>query len=110
MVKLQRRLIEGHDAVVEGRDITTVVFPKAEYKFYLDADLKVRADRRFKEMVSRGVDISLSQVTEQMKERDCADLSRKVSPLKKARDAIYIDTQGLNIEQVLDKIISYIGK
>lgn len=108
MVQLQRNLIKDYDAVVEGRDITTVVFPCAEYKFYLDASFKERARRRFKELTERGVDISLKEVERQMRRRDSSDLTRKISPLKKADDAIYLDTAGLTIEEALDVVEGYI--
>ena len=110
MVKLQRQIVDDNDAVVEGRDITTVVFPQAKYKFYLDADGKERAKRRYDELNRRGVAISLDEVQHQMQERDQADFNRKVSPLKKAEDALCVNTDGLGIEQVLDVILREIQR
>jgi len=110
MVNLQREIVKGKDAVVEGRDITTVVFPKAEYKFYLDASLRERANRRYKELEAKGIEVVLPDVEKQMKDRDLADLTRSVGPLKKSKDAIYVDTTGLEIEEALNTILGYIKK
>ncbi len=108
MVEIQRNIAKGKDAVVEGRDITTVVFPGAEYKFYLDAAIKERANRRYKELLGKGKSVNLKEVEEQMRLRDSADLNRKIGPLKKAPDAIVIDTTRLSRNAVLDRIISYV--
>lgn len=108
MVKLQRKLVERKSAVVEGRDITTVVFPKAEYKFFLDADIDVRATRRHRELRDRGIDIDFKAVKEQMRSRDHADLTRKVGPLKKTENVVCLDTTDLNVEQVVETILRHI--
>jgi len=108
MVKLQRRVTAGRDFVVEGRDITTVVFPQAPYKFYLDANPKERAKRRWKELEAKDVRIDLACVQEAMKKRDQADLTRTHSPLKKSEEAVYIDTTELSIEEVLCAIKGHI--
>jgi len=108
LVLLQRRLAEDKDVVVEGRDITTVVFPAAEHKFYLDADVGSRAGRRHKELKQKGIDISLEEITMQVEQRDRADFSRAHGPLKRTDDACYVDTSDLNIAQVVDKLASYI--
>lgn len=110
MVCLQRKIVKGHNAVVEGRDIATVVFPNAEYKFYLDASPKERAKRRYDELKEKGVKISLEDVENQMRIRDASDLNREIGPLKEDKDAIYVDTTDLDIDQVLGVILGYIRR
>lgn len=105
MVKLQRRIVSKGDFVVEGRDITTVVFPEAQYKFYLDASSLVRAQRRFKELKSKGIEVKFQEVAEDLKKRDIADKTREVSPLKISEEAICIDTTNLTISQTVEVII-----
>lgn len=109
IVKLQRRIVAQCDAVVEGRDITTVVFPQAEYKFYLDAAIHERAKRRHKELRARGVAISEEEVLEQMQKRDLADVNRRIAPLRRSSEAIYVDTTGLSIDEVLSILKEYIA-
>lgn len=108
MVKLQRQFGKKNDIVVEGRDIGTVVFPKAYKKFYLDADFNERIRRRMGDFGALGQKISLKEVEDDLKKRDSADMTRKVGPLKKAKDAILLDTTNLNIEQVVEKVLGYI--
>lgn len=108
MVGLQRDMAKDKNLVVEGRDITTVVFPNAEFKFYLDADFDIRVERRFKEFLKKKINITLKEVREDLKKRDEADKNRKFGALKLAEDSVYIDTTDLTIEEVVDKIISYI--
>jgi len=109
MVQTQRRIAGRSGAVVEGRDIGTVVLPDAHFKFYLDATEEERAGRRFKELKEMGMDVKLDEIKSDVKERDASDMNRKVAPLKKAEGAIYIDTTGMSIEEVVEKIISYIN-
>jgi cytidylate kinase len=105
MVKLQRALAEkSRGAVLEGRDIGTVVFPNARHKFYLDAQPNERAKRRFDELKQMGQEVNLEEITEEITRRDKSDKEREVAPLAKAVDAIYIDTTQLSIEQVVMKI------
>ena len=108
MVKIQRAMAKGKDAVVEGRDIATVVFPGADYKFYLDADIKERAKRRYEELIRRGKTVTIEEVEKQMRIRDKADINRRFGPLRKAPDAIVVDTTNLSPSLVLESIISYI--
>ena len=108
MVMSQRKITEKGDFVVEGRDITTVVFPKAKYKFYLDADPVVRARRRFKELKSKGLKVEFQELANDLNRRDTADKTRKTSPLKKSDDAIYIDTTDLTIEGSVEAIKKYL--
>jgi CMP/dCMP kinase len=106
MVALQRALGASKDSVLDGRDIGTVVFPKADKKFYLDADFKERSIRRHKELIAAGKNISLADVENDLANRDNIDSTRKVAPLRKADDAIYLDTTQMSIEQVIEKVLS----
>lgn len=99
MVKEQRRLAKGGGVVVEGRDIGTVVFPKADIKLFLIADVNERAKRRYKELKQKGIKIEKNAVEKNIISRDLKDSSRKVSPLKPAKDAIIIDTTNLTIAE-----------
>ncbi len=106
MVELQRRLAqEAKGAVLEGRDIGTVVFPHAKYKFYLDARIKERIRRRHKELTQMGQKLNLEDVTEDINRRDKSDMTRAVAPLLRAKDAVYIDTTKLEVEAVVEKIL-----
>ena len=106
MVKLQRKAArKGKGAVLEGRDIGTVVFPDADKKFYLDADFQERTKRRHDELVHGGQKIDLADIKKDVEFRDKNDMERKIGPLKKAEDAIVIDTTKMSIEQVAEKII-----
>ena len=108
MVKLQRQIGEKHGAALEGRDIGTVVFPDADYKFYLDADVDERSRRRHKELIDAGVKIKLDDIKRDVIERDNSDMRRSVGALKKAGDAIFIDTTNLSIDEVVEKVLGYI--
>ncbi|MBL7157160.1 MAG: (d)CMP kinase [Candidatus Omnitrophica bacterium] len=106
MVKLQRRLGRtSSGAVLEGRDIGTVVFPDAAHKFYLDATFETRAKRRFDELKKKGFGISLEEIKNDVETRDKTDMTRKVAPLKKAKDAIAIDTTNMTVEEVTKKVL-----
>jgi cytidylate kinase len=108
MVGLQRRLGKKGNVVLDGRDIGTVVFPDAHKKFYLDADFKERVLRRHRELTEDGKALSLEDVGKDLKNRDTIDSTRTFAPLKKAEDAVYIDTTNLNIDQVIEKVLFYI--
>lgn len=109
MVELQRSIgLSGSGAILEGRDIGTVVFPNADYKFYLDASPEERARRRCKELIEAGQDASEVSVKKEILTRDDSDMKRSVGALKKCGDAISIDTTGLSIDGVTEKILSYI--
>jgi cytidylate kinase len=108
MVKLQQAIGRRQGAVLEGRDIGTVVFPDAEYKFYLDADVEERARRRHKELKELGHKAVLAEVRKDIIARDESDIKRSVGALKSAGDAVLIDTTDLTIDEVVDKILSYI--
>ncbi len=109
MVKLQRKLGKNGWAVLEGRDIGTVVFPDADCKFYLDASIKERARRRYQELKEAGEKVSLKNLEQEIKIRDTHDKTRKVAPLKMAEDAIYIDTTKLSINEVVNKILNQVN-
>jgi cytidylate kinase len=109
MVKKQRQMSKRSGVVLEGRDITTVVFPDAHKKFYIDARFPVRCRRRYRELRQAGCKVTLKEVTRDIKRRDASDWGRKIAPLKKAKDAIYIDTTDLNIQEVLEKVLCFIG-
>jgi cytidylate kinase len=106
----QRRIGQRGRVVMAGRDIGTVVFPEADLKFYLDASLEERARRRFAELKGRGEMISYDEILSSMKARDRIDSSRKIAPLRPAEDAIIIDSDNLQIDQVLEKVHQIIGE
>jgi len=105
MVELQRQLGKQGGVVAEGRDIGTVVFPQADLKIFLVASVEERGKRRWKELQARGVEVPLEQVIEEIQRRDKLDSSRKLSPLKKAPDAIEVDTTKLTIPQQVEVIL-----
>lgn len=106
LVNLQRKMGEEKGVVMDGRDIGTVVFPEAELKVFMTASEEVRAQRRFKELQTKGEKISFEEVLANIKHRDHVDTTRKESPLRKADDAITIDNTHLTIEEQVDKILS----
>ena len=108
MVKLQRQLAEGCSIIMEGRDITTVVFPNADYKFYLDATLEERARRRFKQNQEAGIEMSYDEVLESIRKRDYNDMHKEVGSLIRTKDQIYIDSTNLTIEEVAQEILKHI--
>ncbi len=108
MVELQRQIASQTDTVLDGRDIGTYVLPNAEHKFYLVASVDERAKRRYLEMQKKGIDCSLDKVREDIVKRDYNDMNRDFAPLKRADDAIEIDSTFMTIDEVADKMISYI--
>ena len=109
MVDLQRKMSGKKSVVLDGRDIGTVVFPNADYKFYVTASVDVRARRRYEEELQKGIsNLSFDEVKKSMENRDYIDSNREVTPLRKADDAIEIDTSDMSIDEVLEKILSYI--
>ena len=110
LVSEQRKLGERKDVVMEGRDITTVVFPDAELKIYLTADEEERARRRYKEYIDKGMDISYEEVLQKIKERDYNDMHKEIGALKIAEDATVIDSTNLSIEEVYNKVVNLINK
>ena len=105
MVDLQRKFSESKNVILDGRDIGTVVFPNADVKIFLIADAKERANRRYKELVSKVENVKIEEIYENILKRDKIDSTRKESPLKKADDAIEVDTTSKNIEEVKNEIL-----
>lgn len=104
LVEQQRTFAGGRHVVTEGRDQGTVVFPQAEFKFYLTADPVERAQRRLEEMRARGQAVTLDELLAQQEVRDQRDQTRNVAPLRPAEDAVVVDTTGLSIDQVLERM------
>ena len=104
MVDVQRKLALGKDVIMEGRDITTYVFPNANVKIYMDADEAERANRRYKEMQEKGMEVTFEEVLDNIRKRDKNDKEKEIGALKIAEDAIYVDTTNLTIEEVKEKI------
>lgn len=108
MVKLQRAIAHKKNIIAEGRDITSVVFPKADLKIFVDCELKERARRRFKEAKEKGYKIGFREVLKNLIIRDKIDQEREYSPLRKTSDSIYLDTTNLSIEEEIDLVKSLI--
>lgn len=108
MVNQQRALAKGHSVIMEGRDITTVVFPNANYKFYLDASSDERARRRFEQNKEKNIEMSLEEIKENIEKRDYNDMHKEVGSLMRTDDQIYIDSTNLNIEEVAKIMINKI--
>ena len=106
LVALQQEIAQQGGIVMDGRDIGTVVLPKAELKIFLVASVDERAERRYKENLSKGIETDLETLQEEIAARDYKDSHRETSPLKQADDAIYLDTTGLSILEVVEKIKS----
>lgn len=110
MVELQREIASDNSVVMDGRDIGSYVLPNANYKFYLTASLDERAKRRYNEYLQKGVsDTDLNNVKKDIEYRDQNDMSREFAPLCKAKDAIEIDSTSIDVHQVVERILKYIG-
>jgi cytidylate kinase len=110
LVRLQKQMSEKGSIVAEGRDITTVVFPNADVKIYMNASADVRTERRYKEFIEKGMDVKIDDVRENLKKRDEIDSGREISPLRKTEEAIEVDTTNLTVEEELTKIVALIKK
>jgi len=109
LVQMQRELgKKARDVVIEGRDTGTVIFPDADIKFFFTASPKIRAERRYKELKEKGLDVSYDEILKEVKERDYLDTTRKDSPLKPAKDAIIIDTSDKNLDEVLQEVLDIV--
>lgn len=108
--RLQRELGEGGAIVMEGRDITTNVFPDADVKIYLDASPEERADRRYRQLKAAGQDADRDKILAAILKRDLNDIKREINPLKQAEDALVVDSTKLTLHQVADKILRHIRK
>jgi cytidylate kinase len=104
MVKRQREIAADQKVVCEGRDITTVVFPDAQVKIYMDADLKTRGQRRQKELQDKGIEVTLDDVMKNLRFRDDYDSGRKHSPLRRTADSILVDTTAMTIDEEIDLV------
>ena len=105
LLSLQRNLAKENNVLMDGRDIGTCVLPNAELKIYLTASTKVRAKRRYDEMIEKGMECNLKELEASIKERDYRDMNREIAPLKQAEDAVFLDTSDMNIEEVVSAII-----
>lgn len=106
MVDMQRKIADEMSCVLDGRDIGSFVLPNAKYKFFVTADSRVRAERRYKELVERGETVDFETLHKEIIQRDYNDSHREFAPLKKADDAIEIDTSDMTVEEVTAKILS----
>lgn len=106
LVKLQQQLAKTSQVIMDGRDIGTCVLPDAQAKIYLTASTRVRAERRLKELLEKGLECSLEEIEEEIKERDYRDMHREQSPLRQAEDAVLLDTSQMDPEQVTERIIA----
>ncbi len=105
LVELQQKMAEDTDLIMDGRDIGTCVLPKAQLKIYLTASSRVRALRRYNELILKGVACNLDEIEADIIDRDYRDMNREISPLKQAEDAILVDTSDMTIEEVADRIM-----
>ena len=110
LVDLQRAIAKNKDIIMEGRDITTVVFPKADVKIYLDATPEERARRRYLQNKENGIEMPYEEILESVKNRDFIDSTREIAPLKKADDAIYVDSSNMTIDEVVERIKKIISE
>ncbi|MDP6965728.1 MAG: (d)CMP kinase [Candidatus Marinimicrobia bacterium] len=110
MVEIQRQIGSSQDSVVEGRDIGTVVFPGAKFKFFITADYETRAARRQQDLEQLGIHRAIREIIEDLKKRDLKDSRREHSPLTKAEDAIEIDTTTLTIQEQIDTIVGSVKR
>ncbi len=108
MVNLQRKLAEGKNVIMEGRDICTYVFPNADVKIYLDASVEERAKRRYKENKEKNIDMTYEEVLENIQNRDETDKTKEIGALRVAKDSVIVDTTNLSIDEVVEKIIDII--
>ena len=108
LLDLQHDMAEKNNVIMDGRDIGTVILPDAEYKFFLTATAEVRADRRFKELKEKGIDVDYNALLEEIIQRDYNDSHRATAPLKQADDAILVDSSDMTLEESINHILSYI--
>ena len=108
LLELQRNLAKEHDVVMDGRDIGTNILPQAQLKIYLTASVDTRANRRYKELQEKKVDCDLEKIKKDIEQRDYQDMHRETAPLIQAKDAIYLDSSDLTIDQVVEKIKSLV--
>lgn len=109
LLQKQREFRRAPGLVADGRDMGTVVFPDAPYKIFLTASAEVRAQRRYKQLMEKGIDVNVADLTREIEERDRRDRERSEAPLKMADDAVLVDTSELSIEQVIERCFELIG-
>lgn len=107
LLELQHSLAREKDVIMDGRDIGTNILPNADVKIYLTASVETRARRRYDELKEKGTDCSLDEIARDIRERDERDMTREIAPLKKAEDAILVDSSDMTIQQVVDEICGY---
>lgn len=111
MSEFQRKLAEGKNVVMEGRDIGTYVFPNADLKIYLDASIEVRAKRRYNQNKEKGIQMSYDEIFENIKKRDYNDMHNKeIGALKRAEDAVYIDSSDMSADEVTEIVLKLISE
>ena len=110
MVDMQRKIASGTSCVLDGRDIGSYVLPDADFKFYITASVEERATRRFKELVAKGHQVDYEALKDEIEQREYNDKHRDFSPLKKADDAIEIDTTKMSIDEVCQTVLDYVNK
>ena len=108
LLELQRNLAESANVVMDGRDIGTVVLPNADVKVYLTASVEVRAQRRYKELMEKGLEADLEQIKKDIEERDYRDMNRDIAPLRQAEDAVLVDSSYMTIEESAQAIMNLI--
>ena len=106
LLELQKKLAREHDVVMDGRDIGTNILPDAQLKIYLTASVDTRASRRYKELIEKGTDCDLEAIKKDIEQRDYQDMHRETAPLTQAKDAVYLDSSDMTIDQVVEKIKS----
>ena len=109
LLELQKNMAKTHNVIMDGRDIGTVVLPDAQVKVFLTASAEERAKRRHKEMLEKGNEADLSAILEEIKERDERDANREIAPLVPAKDAVIVDTTGMTMQEVIDKLKEFIA-
>lgn len=110
LVELQRKMGQTKSIIMDGRDIGTNVLTDAEFKFFMTASAEERADRRYKELIEKGQQVQYDQILEDIKQRDHNDMTRTLNPLRKAEDAIELDTTGMSIDDVTESILREVTK
>lgn len=110
LVDLQQKMGEAKSVIMDGRDIGTVVFPDAEYKFFITASPEERAKRRYEELIAKGEDVNYEQVLTDLNTRDHNDSTREITPLRKADDAVEVDTTAMNIDEVVAFVCNLMNK
>ena len=101
LLDMQRDVAKKHNVIMDGRDIGTVVLPRANVKIFLTASVEIRAKRRYDELIAKGTKADLNKIQEEIRQRDHQDITRPIAPLKQAKDAILVDTSNMTINEVI---------